>query len=57
LWVGNWVVVVTASRPSGFRVEGKAEPLPATLPHAWSAKGRQDFRPIANDDTTGGGVC
>ena len=32
------------------------EPLPATLPYTWSAKGRQDFGTIANDDATGGQI-
>ena len=33
------------------------ESLPATLPHTWSAEGRQYFGTIANDDATSAGVC
>jgi len=31
--------------------------LPATLPHPWLAKGRQNFGAIADQDTISGGVC
>jgi hypothetical protein len=36
---------------------GQKRTLPATLPHTWSAKGRQDLGAIANDDATSTGVC
>jgi len=35
----------------------RSAPLQATLPSTWSAKGRQDFGTIANDDASSTGVC